>query len=194
MDLHKALNKLTADCSEQILAGAHVFGLHDEDRAAVQAFMRGVNETRALKFNHPGLDTMATRSGGKLLIQNDIGTTDAHVVVVAIKNNVVTVTYTDVHLARAKFFIALFDKFAAEWSGLDRRVVSARKALSIWSRGNTRPRSPRIGPVPQRSRRGTGVLDRLEQGAQTVAQLGRQGRRRAHSRVGGPAPGRPWNT
>ena len=123
MDLHKALNKLAADCSEEILAGAHVFGLHDEDRAAVQAFMRGVNETRALKFNHPGLDTMATRSGGKLLIQNDIGTTDAHVVVIAIKNSVVTVTYSDVHLARAKFFIALFDKFAAKWNGLDRRVA-----------------------------------------------------------------------
>jgi hypothetical protein len=100
-----------------------VFGLHDEDRGAVQAFMRGVNETRALKFNHPGLETTATRSGGKLLIQNDIGTTDAHVVVIAIKNNVVTVTYTDVHLARAKFFVALFDKFAAKWSGLDRRMA-----------------------------------------------------------------------
>ena len=30
--------------------------------------MRGLNETRALKFNHPGLETTATRSGGRLLI------------------------------------------------------------------------------------------------------------------------------
>jgi uncharacterized protein Yka (UPF0111/DUF47 family) len=123
MDLHKELNKLAADCSEEILAGAHVFGLQREDHAAVESFMQGVNETRPLKFNHPGLDTMATRSGGKLLIQNDIGTTDAHVVVIAVKNNAVTVTYTDVHLARAKFFIALFDKFAAKWSGLDHRAA-----------------------------------------------------------------------
>ena len=124
MDLHKQLNKLAASCSEEILDGAHVFGLHSEDRSAVEAFMKGLNETRGLKFNHPGLDTMATRSGGRLLIQNDIGTTDAHVVVIAVKKNAVTVTYTDVHLARAKFFISLFDKFAATWSGLDRHAAA----------------------------------------------------------------------
>jgi len=124
MDLHKALNRLAADCSEESLSGAHVFGLHAEDRAPVEHFMAGLNETRALKFNHPGLDTMATRSGGRLLIQNDIGTTDAHVVVIAVKRNAVTVTYTDVHRARAKFFVALFDKFQAKWSGLDRHVAA----------------------------------------------------------------------
>jgi len=124
MDLHKALNKLAASCSEETLEGAHVFGLHGEDRSAVEAFMKGLNETRGLKFNHPGLDTMATRSGGRLLIQNDIGTTDAHVVVIAVKKNAVTVTYTDVHLARAKFFISLFDKFEATWSGLDRHTAA----------------------------------------------------------------------
>ncbi|MGE5147920.1 MAG: hypothetical protein ACM3N5_14300 [Candidatus Eiseniibacteriota bacterium] len=124
MDLHKALNKLAADCSEEIINGAHVFGLEAEDRSAVENFMKGLNETRALKFNHPGLDTMATRSGGRLLIQNDIGTTDAHVVVIAVKKNAVTVTYTDVHLARAKFFMSLFEKFDAKWSGLDRHAAA----------------------------------------------------------------------
>jgi uncharacterized protein Yka (UPF0111/DUF47 family) len=124
MDLHKALNRLAAGCSEEILDGAHVFGLHPEDRAAVESFMRGLNATRALKFDHPGLDTMATRSGGRLLIQNDIGTTDAHVVVIAVENNAVTVTYTDVHSARAKFFVALFEKFQTKWSGLDRHVAT----------------------------------------------------------------------
>lgn len=123
MDLHKELNRLAADCAEEILSGAHVFGLRAEDRAAVESFMQGLNQTRALKFNHPGLETMATRSGGRLLIQNDIGTTDAHVLVIAIKKNAVTVTYTDVHRARAKFFIALFDKFQAKWSGLDRHAA-----------------------------------------------------------------------
>ena len=66
MDLHKALNRLSAGCAEEILAGAHVFGLHAEDRPPVERFMQGLNETRALKFDHPGLDTMATRSGGRL--------------------------------------------------------------------------------------------------------------------------------
>ena len=124
MDLHKGLNKLAVNCSEEILDGAHVFGLLGDDRSAVEAFMKGLNETRGLKFDHPGLDTMATRSGGRLLIQNDIGTTDAHVVVIAVKANAVTVTYTDVHLARAKFFISLFDKFEATWSGLDRHTAA----------------------------------------------------------------------
>jgi uncharacterized protein Yka (UPF0111/DUF47 family) len=124
MDLHKALNKLTADRSEEILDGAHVVGLHAEDRAPVESFMKGLNRTRGLKFDHPGLDTMATRSDGRLLIQNDIGTTDAHVLVIAVKGNSVTVTYSDVHLARAKFFIGLFEKFDAKWSGLDRHLAS----------------------------------------------------------------------
>lgn len=124
MDLHKALNKLAASCSEETIDGAHVFGLHAEDRSAIEAFMKGLNETRGLKFNHPGLDTMATRSGGRLLIQNDIGTTDAHVVMIAVKQTAVTVTYTDVHLARAKFFISLFDRFEAKWSGLDRHAAA----------------------------------------------------------------------
>ena len=124
MDLHKQLNRLAASCSEEALDGAHVFGLHSEDRAAVAAFMGGLNATRGLKFNHPGLDTMATRASGRLLIQNDIGTTDAHVVVIAVKKNLVTVTYTDVHLARAKVFMSLFDKFEATWSGLDRHTAA----------------------------------------------------------------------
>ncbi|WP_375161551.1 hypothetical protein [Bradyrhizobium sp. RDT46] len=124
MDLHKQLNRLATSCAEEALDGAHVFGLHSEDRPAVAAFMKGLNATRGLKFNHPGLDTMATRASGRLLIQNDIGTTDAHVVVIAVKKNAVTVTYTDVHLARAKFFISLFDAFAASWSGLDRHTAA----------------------------------------------------------------------
>jgi uncharacterized protein Yka (UPF0111/DUF47 family) len=124
MDLHKALNRLAESCAEETLAGAHVFGLHSADRAAVESFMKGLNETRVLKFNHPGLDTMATRSGDRLLIQNDIGTTDAHVVVIAVSGNAVTVTYTDVHRARAKFFTSLLDKFEAKWSGLDRHAAA----------------------------------------------------------------------
>lgn len=125
MDLHKALNRLAAQCCEEVLAGAHVFGLkQDDDRLAVESFMRGLNQTRGLKFNHPGLDTTATRSGERVLIQNDIGTTDAHVVVITVEGTLVTVTYTDVHRARARFFVGLFDGFAAEWSGLDRHAAA----------------------------------------------------------------------
>ena len=151
MDLHKGLNRLAAAQAEEVLAGAHVYGLRPEDRPAVEAFMRGLDSTRRLKFEHPGLSTTATRSGGRpahddtcaggrlrpaavggrpahddtcaggrLTIQNDIGETDAHVVVIAVEGDTVTVTYTDVHRARAKFFTGLFRDFPVQWSGLDR--------------------------------------------------------------------------
>ena len=120
MDLHKALNQLAAAHAEEVVAGAHVYGLQAEDRPAVEAFMRGVDATAKLKFGHPGLATTAARSVGRLTIQNDIGETDAHVVVIAVEPDAVTVTYTDVHLPRAKFFTGLLRSFAVPWSGLDR--------------------------------------------------------------------------
>jgi uncharacterized protein Yka (UPF0111/DUF47 family) len=121
MDLHRALNKLAAEQAEEVLAGAHVYGLTPQDRPAVEAFMRGVEATRKLKFDHPGLATMATRAGKRLTMQNDLGETDAHVVVIAVEGLQVTVTYTDVHLARAKFFTGLLRNFPVQWSGLDRK-------------------------------------------------------------------------
>ncbi len=121
MDLHKRLNAFAASHAEEVLAGAHVHGLLPQDRAAVEAFMRGVESTRKLKFDHPGLATTAARSGTRLTIQNDIGETDAHVVLVTVEAEAVTVTYTDVHLPRVKFFIGLLRNFPVQWSGLDRK-------------------------------------------------------------------------
>jgi len=124
MDLHKALNQLATSHAEEVVAGAHAYGLLPGDRTAVEAFMRGVESTRKLKFNHPGLATTAIRTGARLIIQNDIGETDAHVVMIAVEANTVTMTYTDVHLARAKFFTNLFRNFALQWSGLERKTAN----------------------------------------------------------------------
>ena len=121
MDLHRSLNGLAAGHAEEVLAGAHVYGLLPQDRPVIEAFMHGVEATRRLKFDHPGLATTAMRSGTRLTIQNDIGETDAHVVVIAVEVDAVTVTYTDVHLPRAKFFIGLLRDFPAQWSRLDRK-------------------------------------------------------------------------
>ena len=55
MDLHKALNRLAAARAEDVMAGAHVYALLPEDRSAIEAFMRGVEATRKLKFSHPVL-------------------------------------------------------------------------------------------------------------------------------------------
>ena len=132
MDLHKSLNRMAASSCEEVVAGAHAFGLRNGDRTPIESFMRGLGSTRALKFDHPGLEATAVRAGDRLLIQNDIGTTDAHVIVVAITGNAVTVTYTDVHRSRAKFFISLFDGFEVKWSGLDQRAAAGLEDSSFF--------------------------------------------------------------
>ena len=126
MDLHKALNRLTAQCAEETVAGALTYGLRPEDKPLVAAFMRGLERTRALKFDHPGLDTTAVRGDSRLIIQNDIGTTDAHVLVVSVEGSAVTITHSDVHEPRAKFFVGLFDGFPVEWSRL--RQTTCRRS------------------------------------------------------------------
>ncbi len=123
MELHKKLNALAADCADEIFAGAHVRGLGPMDLPIVTTFMRGLESTRALKFDHPGLDTNVVRADGRVIIQNDIGTTDAHVIVVSVCGLQTEVRYTDVHRPRAEFFVSLFDSFTAKWSGLDERAV-----------------------------------------------------------------------
>ena len=118
MDLHKALNRLAADTALETLDGARVHHLDERDRAQVKAFMRGLNRTAPLAFGHPGLGTTAVSANGRLTIQNDIGTTDAHVLVVHVEDKSVTVTYTDIHRPRTKFFISLFEGQGLAWSPL----------------------------------------------------------------------------
>lgn len=123
MDLHKALNRLEAEAAVETVAGARVHGLGDLEKRRVEAFMRGLNRTRGLAFGHPGLGTTAARSGSGLIIQNDIGTTDAHVLVIHAEGLTATVTYTDIHQKRTKFFMSLFDGQDVEWSGLAEKTA-----------------------------------------------------------------------
>lgn len=118
MDLHKALNRLATDTALETLDGARVHRLDAGDRAHVKAFMRGLNRTAPLAFGHPGLGTTAVRANARLTIQNDIGATDAHVLVIHIEDQTATITYTDVHRQRAKFFISLFEGRNVAWSPL----------------------------------------------------------------------------
>jgi hypothetical protein len=115
MDLHKALNALQADLASEIIEGAMTYLLADEDRDLVAAFMKGVRKTAPLRFDHPGLGTTATRTGRKLVIQNDIGMTDAHVLVVNIEDTTVSVIYTDIHMPRLQFFQSLFEDWDVAW-------------------------------------------------------------------------------
>lgn len=115
MDMHKALNALQAGIASENIGGAAAYEIGEDDRPLIAAFMRGVESTRALKFDHPGLGTTATRTGERLVIQNDIGTTDAHVLVVHVVERSVTVTYTDVHIQRLMFFQSLFEHWSVRW-------------------------------------------------------------------------------
>jgi uncharacterized protein Yka (UPF0111/DUF47 family) len=84
--------------------------------------MKGVNETAPLKFHHPGLDTTVTRTGEKLILQNDIGTTDAHVLVIHVIGMTVSLTCTDIHPRRLQFFKTLFP-FDVSWEDTNERTA-----------------------------------------------------------------------
>ena len=116
MDLHKQLNRLAGSLSNEEIAGAHVWQLQPADRPHVEAFMRGLNRTAPLKFDHPGLDTAATRDGRRLLLQNDIGTNDAHVLVVQVEGKSITLNYSDLHRPRFEFFQTLLAPMGAQWA------------------------------------------------------------------------------
>jgi hypothetical protein len=115
MDIHKALNRLQEQLAEVSIDGAKAYFLPEDDVPLVRAFMAGLNRTAPLKFDHPGLGTTATRSGEKIIIQNDIGVTDAHVLVIHIAGMDVSIMYTDIHMQRLVFFESLFDSRNVRW-------------------------------------------------------------------------------
>jgi uncharacterized protein Yka (UPF0111/DUF47 family) len=122
MDLHKALNRLAGTLASDTIDGAHVWQLAADgsDAPRVRAFMRGIERTRALKLEHPGLETAATRDARRLLIQNDIGTNDAHVLVIQVdtvaRPMTTTLTYSDLHRQRFAFFQRQLQALGARWS------------------------------------------------------------------------------
>lgn len=131
MDLHKRLNAMQAALAEETLDGAAVYNLTEADRASVRAFMAGLNRTAKLKFNHPGLGTTATRTGGCLVIQNDIGTTDAHVIVIHVQGLAVSVTYTDVHPERLAFFKEMLKPRAVTWESDTNAMLAGREPFYL---------------------------------------------------------------
>ena len=88
----------------------------DADRVLVRAFMAGIHETSGLKFTHPGLNTTAARDDVRLSIQNDLGSTPKHVIVIHVDERVVTIAYTDVHRSRLRFLQGLLDAYTLTWT------------------------------------------------------------------------------
>ncbi len=63
MDLHKVLNTMQAELSEEHLDGASVYRIDAADRPLISAFMAELNRSAGLKYSHPGLGTTVTRAG-----------------------------------------------------------------------------------------------------------------------------------
>jgi uncharacterized protein Yka (UPF0111/DUF47 family) len=125
MDLHKAINAMSAEVATEDIDGAHVWQIEPQDRERVQAFMRGIHATAALKFGHPGLDTAVTRDGERLLIQNDIGTNDAHVLVIEWRPGALHLNYSDLHANRFSFFGRMLEGLGFRWETLAPRVEAS---------------------------------------------------------------------
>lgn len=144
MDLHKALNRLAARLASDNVAGAHAWDLAADgsDRPRVEAFMRGLERTRALKGEHPGLDTAATREGARLMIQNDIGTNDAHVIVLQVDTGgaapSISLTYSDLHRQRFAFFQRLLAEVGAQWGPTQSRQTPGLNAGEVYHVGSAR--------------------------------------------------------
>lgn len=132
MDLHKLLNRLQGELAEESVEGAQVYGLTDVDRALVTAFMRGVHRTSPLRLDHPGLGTTASRYADALVIQNDVGQTDAHVVVITVRDTTVSITCTDVHMSRLRFFQGMLDAWGLEWADTLSRRTGERFAEDVY--------------------------------------------------------------
>jgi hypothetical protein len=116
VDLHWELNRLQTSVTMETVDGARVYSVVDGDRALIRAFMKGVNETASLKFDHPGLSTTAAREGDCLTIQNDLGGTPSHVLVIHIAGLSVTLTYADVHRSRIRFLQELLQPYDVQWT------------------------------------------------------------------------------
>ncbi len=132
MDLHKQLNVLSAEIATENLDGAHAWHIEEGDRLLIQAFMRGLHRTAPLKFSHPGLDTAVTRDGARLLIQNDIGTNDVHVLIIEVERDTVTLTYSDLHAGRFDFFRQMLQEIGCQWTGCDPTVTDGLNAGKLY--------------------------------------------------------------
>lgn len=149
MDLHRRINALSAAMATEIIDGAHVWQIGDADRSLIAAFMRGLNRTAPLKFNHPGLDTAVTRDGERLLIQNDIGTNDVHVLVIEVAGSEIALTYSDLHEGRFSFFRRMLEENGFEWSVSDTQVSEGLNAGKPYQVGRAQFRAATVEALEQ---------------------------------------------
>ncbi|MDP2870005.1 hypothetical protein [Methyloversatilis sp.] len=158
MDLHRRLNALSAQIATENIDGAHAWQIKPDDRPLIQAFMRGIARTAQLKFSHPGLDTAVTRDHSRLLIQNDIGTNDVHVLVIEVEPGRIALTYSDLHAGRFDFFCRMLADIGFAWT------VSAPRVSSNLNAG----KPYQLGRAELRTRGTRALCDALERLASRI--------------------------
>jgi uncharacterized protein Yka (UPF0111/DUF47 family) len=126
-DLRRELACLQEQLSREAVDGAQVYGLGEEDRELVRAFMAGVRETSELLFGHPGHVVTATRSGEGLVLQCELAGAEPHVLVARVTGLACTVTHCDAQVPRARFFEALLGGFGIAWSEVHAREAPRRE-------------------------------------------------------------------
>lgn len=134
MDMHKALNGIVTGLAEDNISGAAAYRLKEDDKALVAAFMRGLNRTAPLKFDHPGLASTAMRDRTRLMIQNDIGATDVHVFIAYVEGLRLSITYSDIHLQRLNFFLRRLKDFS--WTVANRHSTGAEERIFYVAAGS----------------------------------------------------------
>lgn len=117
-EIEEMLIPLQERMAPEEVYGATAYLVEPEDMFLIRSFMIGLNRTESLRFDHPGLGTRVVRAGDALLIQNEIGMSDAHMLVIQINGLNATITYTDLHLNRLSFFQRLLDPYPVLWREL----------------------------------------------------------------------------
>jgi uncharacterized protein Yka (UPF0111/DUF47 family) len=72
------------------------------------------------------------------LLQNDIGTNDAHVLVIQVDHLNISLTYSDLHARRFAFFETLLGELGADWSSPDIRTTKGLNAGEAYRVGVAR--------------------------------------------------------
>ncbi|HWQ66697.1 MAG TPA: hypothetical protein VN372_07485 [Methanospirillum sp.] len=114
-EVEEILIPLQEKMAPEDVYGSTAYMIEPEDMYLIRSFMIGLNRTESLRFDHPGLGTQVIRVGDSLIIENEVGMTDAHVLVLLINGLNVTIRYTDVHLSRVSFFQSVMGPYPVLW-------------------------------------------------------------------------------
>jgi uncharacterized protein Yka (UPF0111/DUF47 family) len=112
-DLHWELNRLQANVVVESIDGAEAYSLTEADRMLLRAFMKGIHETAALKYDHSAVRTIAAHDHDALSIRHDLGAGDGQVQIRVVARTA-SVTYTDRH-PRIQFFKELLRPHQVAW-------------------------------------------------------------------------------